>query len=315
MTSHEKANSISKCIELAVLLEVSAHKPGNVSVVTDFDGTRYEHFLASAVAASSSFERAAERGIAVAEGRIRVSQVGVGEIIKDCVLDIDAWQHGGNTLLGAVILLVPVAVSAGMTPNDKGAFDVAKLRKNVKLIVESTTPEDAASVYEAIGIAKPNGLGGAPDLDVKDPASIGRIRAERVSLLDVFKIAAEYDLVCSEWINNYPVSFDVAYPLLTQRIKETGNVYVATICTFLRVLAEYPDTLIARKAGIERAREVSQMASEILRLGGPETESGKKGLKEFDLRLRKESNLLNPGTTADIMAAALALCVLGGYRP
>jgi triphosphoribosyl-dephospho-CoA synthetase len=31
--------------------------------------------------------------------------------------------------------------------------------------------------------------------------------------------------------------------------------------------------------------------------------------------LRKESNVLNPGTTADIIAAALALAVLGGYRP
>jgi triphosphoribosyl-dephospho-CoA synthetase len=42
---------------------------------------------------------------------------------------------------------------------------------------------------------------------------------------------------------------------------------------------------------------------------------GKERLREFDLTLRKASNFLNPGTTADIIAAALALSVLSGYRP
>lgn len=46
------AKHISQCLELAVLFEASAHKPGNVSVVTNFENTRYEHFLASAVAAA-----------------------------------------------------------------------------------------------------------------------------------------------------------------------------------------------------------------------------------------------------------------------
>ncbi len=284
-------------------------------MITNFDGTRYEHFLASAVAASPSFEHAAMRGIAVAEGRLRVSEAGVGQIIRNCVADVDAWQHGGNTLLGAVILLVPIAVSAGMTPSNNGIHEVARLRENLKLVVESTTPEDAVSVYEAIGIAEPNGLGSVPDLDVMTPASIDKIRAERISLFDVFKIAASYDLICSEWVNNYLVTIDVAYPLMVQKIKGTGSVYIATIHTFLKILAEHPDTLIARKAGVERAKEVSRMAKEILMLGGPETENGKRSLKEFDLRLRNESNLLNPGTTADVVAAALALCTLGGFRP
>jgi DNA-binding NtrC family response regulator len=45
--------------------------------------------------------------------------------MKDCVADIDAWQKGGNTLLGTVMLLIPMAVSAGMTMmNEKGEFDL-----------------------------------------------------------------------------------------------------------------------------------------------------------------------------------------------
>jgi triphosphoribosyl-dephospho-CoA synthetase len=42
---------------------------------------------------------------------------------------------------------------------------------------------------------------------------------------------------------------------------------------------------------------------------------GKNYLIEFDKKLRKAGNNFNPGTTADITAAALALCTLSGYRP
>jgi len=316
MQACDKAGYISKCLELAILFEVSADKPGNVNLTVGFEGTRYEHFLASAVAATPSFELAAERGIAVSQGEVQISDVKLGRIIRDCVADINAWQHGGNTLLGTVILLSPIAVAAGMTPNkEEQVFEIPKLRENVKLVVESTTPEDAVDVYEAIKIANPSGLGKAPELDINDPNSVNRILEENISLYQVFKIASKYDNVCSEWINNYPITFDIAYPYLMEQIRETKDLNVAIIHTFLKILAEYPDTFIARKVGIGKTREVSSRAKEILKLGGLETSNGREKLKEFDLELRKSSNLLNPGTTADIIAAALALNVLGGYRP
>jgi len=311
-----KAKHISKCLELAILFEVSADKPGNVNLVVGFEGTRHEHFLSSAVAAAPSFELAAERGIAFSKGEIKVSDVGVGRIIKDCVANVNAWQRGGNTLVGTVILLAPIAVAAGIAPTrDEHVFEIPKLRENLRLVVESTTSEDAVNVYEAINIAKPSGLGKAPELDINDSNSVNRIVKENISLYQVFKIASQYDRVCSEWIGNYPLTFDFAYPRLMEQIKDTGDLNVAIIHTFLKVLAEYPDTFIARKVGIEKAREVSLMAKEILELGGLETSKGKESLREFDLKLRCSSNLLNPGTTADIIAAALALCILGGYRP
>jgi triphosphoribosyl-dephospho-CoA synthase len=301
-------------LELAILLEASAHKPGNVSVVTNFEKTRYEHFLASAVAASSSFESATERGIAVSKDRIDPSDVGVGHLIRSCVTDINAWQHGGNTLLGTVILLSPMAVAAGMT-TWRERFDLSSLRKNLKLVVESTTPEDAVDVYEAIRIANPSGLGKAPDLDINDPTATERIRDEKISLLEVFKIAEKYDTICSEWVKNYPVTFDLAYPSLIDQLRNSPDPGLAIVQTFMEVLAEVPDTFIARKTSLEKARQVSLKAKEITELGGLETSRGRKSLDKFDRELTKSSNLLNPGTTADIIGAALALCVLGGYRP
>lgn len=234
--------------------------------------------------------------------------------MKDCVADIDAWQKGGNTLLGTVILFMPIAVAAGMTPMEGNAFNLAKLRENIKIAVESTTAEDAVNLYDAIDIAKPSGLNGAPDLDVKDSNSKARLIRENVSLFEVFKIAASYDDVCSEWVNNYPITFEVAYPYLMDQLK-TKCLNSAIIHTFLKVLAERPDTFIARKIGLKKAREVSADAEKVLRLGGVETPKGKERIILFDKKLRDSGNDYNPGTTADITACALALCTLSGYRP
>jgi triphosphoribosyl-dephospho-CoA synthase len=301
-------------LELAVLLEASAHKPGNVSVVTNFEKTRYEHFLASAVAARSSFDQAAKQGIAVHYGEVGEASVGVGQIIKECVTNIDSWQHGGNTLLGTVILLVPIAVAGGMALAE-GDFEASRLRRNVKIVVESTNPDDAVNLYEAMKIAKPGGLGTTPKLDINDPTSTRRILEQRVTLFEVFQIAEKYDTICSEWIHNYPVTFELAYPCFMKRIVEGDDLNQAILHTFLQVLAKCPDTFIARKTSLEKAKEVSAKAAQILSAGGLETSDGKRRLAEFDAKLRESSNLLNPGTTADIVAAALSISILGGYRP
>jgi triphosphoribosyl-dephospho-CoA synthase len=311
---NEKAQHISKCLQLAILLEVTADKPGNVNLVVGFEGTRVEHFLASAVAAAPSFEEAGRRGIAAKDGKLLLREVGMGQLIKNCVADIEAWQKGGNTLLGTIILLIPIAVAAGMTPLLGDAFDLAKLRKNIKLAVESTTAEDAVNLYDAIGIAKPSGLNGAPDLDVNAADSKKRLINENVSLFEVFKIAADYDDVCYEWVKNFPITFDLAYPFLVKQLK-TKSLNAAIVHTFLKVLAERPDTFISRKIGQAKAREVSADAGKVLQLGGVETPEGRESIMAFDRKLRDSGNDYNPGTTADITAVALALCTLSGYRP
>ncbi|MCJ7793322.1 triphosphoribosyl-dephospho-CoA synthase [Candidatus Bathyarchaeota archaeon] len=315
MSNQEKAQHISKCLELAILLEVSAEKPGNVNFTSGFEGTRCEHFLASAVAAGPSFQTAAYRGILVAENKLGISEVGLGQLIKTCAADINAWQKGGNTILGTIMLFMPVAVAAGMGPTKKNyAFDLSLLRKNIDLAVKSTTALDSVHLYEAVDIASPSGLNDAPDLDVTDPRSKERLIKENVSLYEVFKIASGYDDICSEWVNNYPVTFDLAYPYLMEQLK-SKPLNTAVVHTFLKILSERSDTFIARKVGKEKAQEVSLDAKAVLELGGLETAKGKKSLRQFDRKLRLSGNKCNPGTTADLTAAALALCTLSGYRP
>jgi triphosphoribosyl-dephospho-CoA synthase len=315
MSNQEKAQHISKCLELAILLEVSAEKPGNVNLTSGFEGTICQHFLASAVAAGPSFQEAAYRGILVAEKKLGIGEVGLGQLIKTCASDVNAWQRGGNTILGTIMLFAPIAVAAGMTQAEPDySLDFSLLRKNIDLAVKSSTAWDSVHLYEAVAIANPSGLNDAPDLDVTDLHSKERLIKENVTLYEVFKIASAYDDICAEWVNNYPVTFDLAYPFLMEQLK-SNPLNTAVVHTFLKILSERPDTFIARKAGKEKAKEVSSEAKSVLELGGLETEKGKKSLTEFDKKLRLSQNRCNPGTTADLTAAALALCTLSGYRP
>ncbi len=311
----EKAQHISRCLQLAIILEVSADKPGNVNLVIDFEGTRAEHFLASSIAAGPSFQEAAYRGIEIAQGKRGLANAELGELIRLGIKDIDEWQRGGNTLLGTIMLFAPMAVAAGMTPTDeKYTLDFAVFRKNIDKVIKASTALDSVAVYEAIDIAKPSGLNGAPDLNVKDQNSKARLITENVTLRQVFEIASSYDDICSEWINNYPITFDLAYPYLATELKRKDH-NTAIVNTFLNVLARNPDTFIARKIGRQKANEVSEGAQQILDYGGAETARGKEALIAFDKKLRKAGNDYNPGTTADITAAALALTTLNGYRP
>lgn len=315
MTNQEKAEHVRECLQLAILLEVSADKPGNVSLTSSFEGTTVQHFLASAIAAGPAFQEAAIRGTSVGENKLSLSKVGIGHLIKTCASNVNNWQRGGNTILGTIMLFAPIAVAAGMTPTEGNfLFDFTALRKNIDLAVKSTTARDSVHLYEAVEIASPSGLNEVPDLDIADPQSKERLINENVSLFEVFKIASTYDDICAEWVNNFPVTFDLAYPYLMEQLKNK-SLKTAVVHTFLKILSEHPDTFIARKVGNEEAGAVSSDAKAVLELGGLDTERGRKSLQQFDKRLRLSKNKLNPGTTADLTAAALALSTLSGYRP
>lgn len=312
----EIAKYISSSLQLGILLEVSAPKPGNVNREADFTATKFEHFLASAVAVTPSFEHAAQRGIMVSKGAIQPEQIGIGAIIKEAVINTNAWQSGGNTLLGTVLLLSPIATAAGISLAKNERISLPKLRENIRLVVESTTPSDAVAVYEAINMAGPNGLAGkAPSLDVEDPRSKTKLLEEKITLYEVFKISTSYDSISREWTEKYPMTFEIGLPHFTQQLKETRNLNTAIVHTFLEILAKVPDTLIIRKVGLRKAKAISSKARDVLKFGGLMTSAGREKLFKLDSELRRPNNKLNPGTTADIIAAVLSVALLKGYRP
>ena len=81
---------------------------------------------------------------------------------------------------------------------------------------------------------------------------------------------------------------------------------------YLAILAEVPDTLIARKNGMAVAEDVSRARGARLAAGGSLTEPGRARVAELARELGGEAHALNPGTTADIVAASLFVFLIEG---
>jgi len=272
---------VTLAAQLACLLEVSTTKPGNVHPQADFADTRYEDFVASALAIGDAMGQA--------------HRMGVGRIVWAAVRDTRRWV-GVNTNLGLVLLLAPLA-KAAVTPGGGG------LRTRLRRVLQGLTVQDARDVYRAIRLAKPGGLGTVDRWDVRE-TRVG------VNLLTVMRAAADRDTVAREYATGFAVSFDVGLPCLQRSFDATRDLRAAILQTYLTILATVPDSLIARKAGPRQASEVSREAARILSAGGAQTAAGRRWLVRFDRQLRRRRNLLNPGTTADLTGATLFLGLL-----
>ena len=310
----EVSSRVQQCAMLAVLLEVSGYpKPGNVHRTRDVPKTRYEHFLAGAVAIGPSIREAALSGYLVASKERDLRETDVGKHILRAVYDTLTWQRGGNVNLGTILLFVPLAVAAGIVfSNDR--VRVGELRESVKRVMENTTSKDTLAVYEAIGAANPGGLGRVEQYDVTDRSSRSLIEEEGVALQDVFRISAGWDDISKEWVTGMKITFEIGYPTFLKVYDESKDVNTATVHTFLEILSKNPDSLIQRKAGREKAVEVSERAAEILKEGGLLGERGKAMCWAFDEELHRYKGKLNPGTTADLTASSIFVALLGGFR-
>ena len=107
-----------------------------------------------------------------------------------------------------------------------------------------------------------------------------RLIKENVSLFKVFQIAASYDDICYEWVNGFPIMFDMAFPYLMNKLEHQW-LNTAIVNTFLKILSERPDTFISRKVGVENAKKISQAAKHVLELGGAETKAWKRSIAQL----------------------------------
>jgi triphosphoribosyl-dephospho-CoA synthase len=307
---------VSRCASLAALLEVSAYpKPGNVHRTRDFQDTKYEHFLAGSVALGGAMGKLAMKGYEAENGERSWDAIGLGEGILEAITDSLSWQNGGNVNLGVVLLFAPLAATAGSVLVRHGEITVQKLREKVELVTLSTTPEDTVLVYKAIRMSMtPNVLGEVEKLDVYDDSASYEIVEKGMTLIDVFRLCSDRDLICREWTSGFKVTFEEGYIHLAGALA-SGVMNSAIVDAFLLILSKNPDSLIIRKSGETKAVEVSAKAQIILELGGCGSEAGREALGLFDEELSQAEGFLNPGTTADLTASSLFVALLEGWRP
>lgn len=271
--------------QLALLLEVAGTpKPGNVDRERDFPDLRFEHFLAGAIGAGAGF-RSAEDGEPV------------GEAFEEAVEGM-SQQDGGNTQFGALLLLVPLVKAASSSP------------KSVTDVVEATTAEDTEGFYRAfehVDVAVGDPPEGAGEFDVRRGSdAIPAIREADLTLYDVMELAADRDGVAHEWTNGFARTFEAG-----ERIAELdGGISARAAQVYLEFLAHEPDTFVAKQHGQRTAESVLVRAQEALqeaREGNPEL------VTAFAESLVEDG--INPGTTADIIAAGLFVALERGVSP
>ncbi len=262
-------------------MEVSADKPGNVTPFADFADTRYTDFLASSVILGQVLRKAATAA--------------TGSLVLNAVQQTKRLV-GRNTNLGIALLFAPLAKAALRKEH-------RTLRLRLRSVLAAITPYDGQRVYEAIRLAAPGGLGQADRLDVR--ATHGR-----VSLLEAMRAAADRDSIAREYVTDFEITFTIGAPTLTGYLQEFGDPEASVIQTYLTLLSRVPDSLISRKCGVREAAKVSREAEKILAIGGVRTEQGWQRLQRWDRALRRDGNRLNPGTTADLTAAALFVVAL-----
>lgn len=282
---------VAAAAQAACLLELTAPKPGNARPGRDLPGLAAIDLILSAVAIGPAFRRHAR-------GRI-------GRLILEGVRATRRHVRT-NTNLGIIMLLAPLAAAAlaGLA-RDRGRSARSTpaprrrraLRPRLREILRRLDVRDAREAYRAIRLARPGGLGRVPGQDVASTPT--------VSLLRAMRLAAGRDAVAREYATGFETTFTVALPALRRLRASRVPLPRAIAQTCLILLADRSDTLIARRHGMAAARAVSRSAGRVLRAGGVLTPRGRRLAAALDRRLRRSRPPLNPGATADLVAACL----------
>ncbi len=303
------ASYIARCIQLAMVMEVSAYpKPGNVDRNHDYEDTRFEHFLASAVSIHPVMENAAK------------SKTGVGSLIHSAVRESAKWQNGGNTHFGAFILLVPLAMAAGDILHKKHEFTIEELVSCAHDIVKKTNVQDAIEFYKSFETAKVR-VNPVDEFDLQDSSSLGSLDEENTTLYDLMEISRSYDLIADEWVSGFERCANCGETIInfmgsTNKFGEPKlDVNDVVVYAFLKILSENRDTFIQTKFDETTADYVSGRARDILLEFKPQRsgfDAVRLAVEEFDDELLSKG--INPGSTADIVIAGLFIALLGGVR-
>ena len=257
----------------ACVWEVLARKVGNVRPGCGFHDLNYLDFIHSAGA--------------LVQALTEVD--GIGETILRAV-QLRREVTPSNTNLGIILLVVPLAKS--------------ETREQLEVLLASLTVCDAKHAFEAIRLASAGGLGDVAEQSVAEEPT--------VTLLEAMRLAADRDMIAKQYSTGFADVCDFGVPKLLEGFGKYESVEAAIIHCQLHWLAEFPDSLIARKNGVPTALEVQTRARGILTDNGLSSPSDRAGGLRFDAYLRNDGNRLNPGTTADLVTACLYIALRDG---
>jgi triphosphoribosyl-dephospho-CoA synthase len=131
-------------------------------------------------------------------------------------------------------------------------------------------------------------------------------------LLAAMRLAADRDLVARQYAENFCQLFDLVVPAIEREVSAGLPLSDAIVRVYLQLMSQFPDSLIARKRGVEVANQAAGMASRALASGLPGDPAYEDALADLDFWLRADGHARNPGTTADLVAAGLFAALRDG---
>lgn len=264
---------VRRALRHALMAELNAPKPGNVSFASPGHGMT-----------AADFVRSADAVVPV----LCIDEATVGQRIHAAVRHTrDAV--GCNTNLGIVLLCAPLA-HAALAPQSGGG-----LRARLEAVLAGLNADDAALAYRAIRLAAPGGLGISPAHDVRDEPT--------VSLREAMAFAAPRDRIALQYATGYRDIFEIGIPRFVDARREGGGLAWAVLSVYLDFLARFPDTHVARRHGTDVAEAVRREAETLQDRRAGERDLFHPKWQAFDERLKRAG--INPGTTADLTVAVV----------
>jgi triphosphoribosyl-dephospho-CoA synthase len=303
------------CVNLASLLEVVAWpKPGNVHRTVNFESTRFEHFLAGICAIQPSFKNLCNR---VLENYKIIQKdfscVKLGEFFLDAANRMINSQKGGNVLLGHIMVLGVLVTNTILCYKQKN-LTLNDFKNNLTKIINESTSEDSINLYKAIRKCNPGGIGRVQNYDVYNDNSFQKLKSDNINLAKIFQLSKDYDLISSEYATGFSIILTEGFPYFLKVFEETQDINIASVHTFLKILADHPDTLILRKSGPSAAKMVSLTAKEIINEKALLSSKGIKMINKLDEFLQSKKGKFNPGTSADLLAGTIFIALIFGLK-
>jgi triphosphoribosyl-dephospho-CoA synthase len=313
----EQLGEITEKAQFAMLLNILTPKPGFVNRYRNHPETGIIHFAASITQLIHPLYKAVEWGYQLRSSGVKSHKLGL--LIKRAV-QASMQPHEKNTLLGTILLLIPLGAAAG---NAISAQKLSKtgLHQSLIDILHTTNVDDAVELVRALQIASPGGaIPKSPEwtkhsqtFDFQSPHTITLIRREKYTIFDLQTLAASFDSIAQEYTTDFTYTFDTIYPQMLKALNRYPRIEDAVLATYMWVLSNRPDSFIKRKEGPQVAEEVRMKAQEVLtQIQKAPSRNWHAYISPFDEYLHSRGSNLNPKTTADLLSCTLLIALLLG---
>ncbi|WP_338599867.1 triphosphoribosyl-dephospho-CoA synthase [Sulfolobus tengchongensis] len=268
-------NEIAYILAQASLVESYVFKPGNASRFQDLANVKYIDLVRSATLSSQYYRELCVRRV---KGIKRIYDTLYDLVIRARRLGFE-YQ-----LFGTYMLLAPIAYES------IAVKDVFSLKRGVGYVLKRLGTDEAGWFIKALRELSLTYLGKLSSMDYRE--------IENIDFFKLMEFSSKYDILALNITNEYFITFE-AYKIIKERKCGFENDIQRA---FIRILSEYPDTLIFKKYGASVALKVSKFARMISDCPS-----------SHELNLLNEylvENRFNPGSTADLIASALGIYYL-----